>query len=60
MHFVWSAYRFNLRWTKKALLLFRAKECRHIGDDLRDLRSSWCPELQNLFNQLPEPDWLTY
>jgi predicted proteasome-type protease len=42
------------------LLLFRAKEWRHIGDDLRDLRSSWSQELHNVFNQLPEPDWLTY
>ena len=29
------------------------------GDDyFRDLRSSWSQGLRNVFNQLPEPDWL--
>jgi predicted proteasome-type protease len=60
MHFVWSAYRFNLRWTRKALLLFRSKEWRYSADYFRDLRSSWSQGLRNVFNQLPEPDWLAY
>jgi putative proteasome-type protease len=29
------------------------------GDDyFRELRSSWSQGLRNVFNQLPEPDWL--
>jgi hypothetical protein len=36
MHLGWSAYRFNLRWTSKAWLLFRANEWRYIAEYFPD------------------------